>query len=108
MSHSTAKPQHGSISHENAQGALLSDIYGRLVPIHATLDEGDPVDIASLSDIARDLMEILRLIEANDDFQAVRTEMRTRRTVTRSPEALAAEERVRRGREARREAASRS
>ena len=108
MSHSTRKPQQGGISPAPARGALLSDIYGRLVPIHASLDEGNPLDTASVGDIASDLMEILRLIEADDDFQAVRAEMRTRRTVTRSPEALAAEERVRRGREARRQAASRS
>ena len=108
MSHSTTKPQPGGTSPEHAQGALLSDIYGRLVPIHASLDEGNLLDTASLSDIARDLMGILRLIEANDDFQAARAAVRAQRKVSRSPHALAAEERVRRGREARREAASRS
>lgn len=108
MSHSTTTPQDAGISPENAQGALLSDIYGRLVPIHASLDEGNPLDPASLSDIARDLMGILRLIEANDDFQAARVAIRAQRKVTRSPHALAAEERVRQGREARRQAASRS
>ncbi len=107
MSHSTP-PRDGGILPENAQGALLSDIYGRLVPIHATLDEGNPVDTASLSDIARDLMEILPLIEANDDFQAARAIIRAQRKVTRSAHALAAEERVRRGREARKRAATRS
>lgn len=108
MSQDTTKPQLGGISPESARGALLSDIYGRLVPIHASMDEGNPIDPKSVSDIARDLMGILRLIEADGDFQAARVAVRAQRKVSKPPQALAAEERVRQGREARRQAAART
>ena len=90
------------------EGALLSEIHRRLVPIHASLAEGEPLSRDFQSLIERDLMETLRLIEANREFQAARVAVRAQRKVSRSPHALAAEERVRRGREARRQAASRS
>ena len=85
-----------------SDGELLSTIYGQLVPIHATLDEANALDAAAQRDIARDLMATLRLIEGSPEFQAACAAARARRTVTRSPRALAAEERIRQGREARR------
>lgn len=105
MNEDTRSPTDATVTIE---GALLSDIHRRLVPLHASLAEGEPVSRDFQNLIEQELMEALRLIEANREFQAARTVIRAQRKVTRSPQALAAEERVRRGREARREAASRS
>ncbi len=90
------------------EGALLSEIHRLLVPLHASLAEGEPVSRDFQNLIERDLMAVLQLIEANREFQAARVAVRAQRKVSRSPRALAAEERVRQGREARRQAAVRT
>lgn len=106
MSRITTKRAEDPAAPVSAEGALLSDIYGRLVPIHASLDEGNPLDSASQDDVARDLMAILRLIESNQEFRAADEAFRAQRRVIPSPRALAAEERIKLGREARRRASS--
>jgi len=78
-----------------AEGALLSDIYGRLVPLHATFDEGSPLSASFQSAVALELMAVLGLIEANPEFQAADAAESERRRTNSTPEELAAQERGR-------------
>lgn len=95
-----------------SDGALLLDIYRRLVPLHATLTEhgARQPDLPSLA--AADLMAVLREIEASPSFRAAHDSEQERRRICPTPEARAARERgeaiVERFRRAREERSARA
>ena len=95
MSDPKSKAANTSALAVTPEGTPLSDIYGRLVPLHASIDEGNPISSEFQNDVARELMTVLRLIEANPEFRAAHEADVERRRLHPTSEELAALERGR-------------
>lgn len=75
------------------EGELLSQIHRRLVPLHMSLASADSVDRDFQSALVHEIMNVLRDIAENSEFQAAHEAERERRRLHPTPEERAARER---------------
>lgn len=78
-----------------AEGELLSRVHRRLVPLHMSLATADAVNRDFQRRLMYEIMDVLRQIEANTEFQVAHEADMERRRLHPTPEERAARERGR-------------
>lgn len=73
-------------------GELLSRVYRRIVPLHASLATADDVSRDFQRALIRELMDMLTEIAGNSEFQAADDAESERRRTSPTPEERAADE----------------
>ena len=95
MSEPTTEPAATGAEAVTSEGELLSDDYGRLIPLHMGLATADSVGRDFHLRLMHEIMDVLHAIERNPEFRVAHEAEMERRRLHPTPDELVAQERGR-------------